>query len=1040
MNISDIAIRRPVFAWMLMSALILFGGISFVRMGISQLPDVDFPVLQIQLNLKGAAPEVMEADVVDPVEDAVMGLQGVKRVSSVSRNSQAQLTIEFALDRNIDLALQDVQAKLASVNRVLPPQMDPPVVSKINPDDQPILWITLSSTQYPIRTLIQYTRDVLKDQFATVSGVGDIMLGGYIEPNMRVWVDPQKLNLYSLSINDIVRTLQTEHYEPPAGFLDTDRKEYNVRVLGEESTAQGFRNLIISSRGGQPNYARITLGQVAQVEEGLDDARRISRADGKAALGLGIQKQRGSNSVAVAQAVLKKAKSLKTILPKGMDLIVNFDSTRFIKDSVNELNFTLLLSALVTALVCWIFLGSWSSTLNILLAIPTSIVGTFIVLSFAGFTLNYFTLLGLSLVIGIVVDDAIMVLENIVRHREMKKSRMESASVGAREITFAALATSVAIIAIFLPVAFMQGVIGKFFFQFGVTISVAVGLSLVEALTLTPMRCSQFVEVSPRTTRFGQGVEALFHKLSETYHSALTTSLEHPKKTLAAAFAFFVLSLGTTVLIRKEFVPAEDQGMLLFRLQTPVDSSLLYTDSKTKLVEAFLLKRPEVAHFYMAIGGFNGGEVNTAMSFVTLKPYSERPIDARKKHALTQEEFADVCRAAFASIPDLKTTIQDLSMRGFTSSRGFPVEFNVQGPNWEKLAVQTKQLMQELGKTGLVTDLDTDYQEGMPELQIVPNRTQTARYGVSIYDLGEVINVGIGGLRVGQYPDNGHRYDIRVKLPEARQDTLARVQSLFVRNNHGELVPLKKIVRVDVKPTLQAINRINRERAVSVFANLAKGKSLNHVLAKVQDLSSQLAPGYHVTFSGSAETFKEAFFSLIFALVLGIVVAYMVLASQFNSFADPITVLLALPFSISGAFLALWITRQSINLYSMIGLILLMGIVKKNSILLVDFTNQVRDRDQSGRKVALLEACPLRLRAILMTSLATIAGALPAALAIGPGAESRVPMADAVIGGVLVSTVLTLFVVPCAYLYLSPLRRRFTPLLGKSEMPHASGF
>lgn len=1015
MKLPEISIRRPVFAWMLMFGLIIFGAIGFMRMGVSQLPDVDFPTISISTSYEGAAPAVMETEVVDPIEDAMMSIQGVTSVSSSSRNSSASINIEFDLDRNIDLALQDVQGKLLQVQRRLPREMDPPTVSKTNPEDQPILWLALESTTMSTRELMLFVRDQIKDQFSTLSGVGEVFLGGFVDPNLRIWADEKSLEKYQLTVGDIISTIQNEHVEAPAGRLEAGSKEFNVRTLGEVETVEDFKKIFINTRGGSPNFTPISLGQVATIEEGLADIRRISRANGKPSVGLGIRKQRGANAVAVADAVKEKMTIVQQSLPEGTKLGLRFDTTQFIKESVGELNFTLVLSALLTAFVCWMFVGSWSSTLNILLAIPTSIVGTFIILYFSGFTLNTFTLLGLSLAIGIVVDDAIMVLENVIRHREMGKSREQAALDGSIEITFAAVAATISVCAIFLPVAFMTGVIGKYFYQFGVTMTAAVLLSLLEALTLTPMRCAQFVEAvkGERATVFGRSVEHAFERTKSFYTRTLGWALGHPWKIVMGSLALFAVSLVFVRFINKELLPAEDQGRIMVRLQTPVGSSLDFTDKKSREVEQYLATQKDIEGTFLSIGGFGGGgEVNTAVAFLTLTPRNDRE--------LSQHQIMDRTRKDLKQIKDVRATIQDQSMRGFTSSRGFPVEFSVRGPDWNKLAEYSEKIMAEMEKTGMMADIDSNYEVGMPEIQIIPDREKASARGVSISAIGQTINATIGGVLVGRYPSGGHRYDIRLKLKDTEMDRRERIKHLFVRNNRGEIIPLSQLVRVEERPTLQVISRKDRQRAISVFANVATGVSQDSALQKSQEIARGILPaGYRAVMSGSSQAFKESQDNLIFALLLGIVVAYMVLASQFNSFRDPVAVLLALPFSITGALLALLVTRQSLNLYSMIGIILLMGIVKKNSILLVEFTNQLRERGEKNIVKALLEACPIRLRPILMTSIATIAGAVPLALGIGPGAESRIPMAIAVIGGVLVSTILTLYVVPCFYLKIS---------------------
>lgn len=1026
MNLSDISIKNPVFAWMLMLGLMIFGFLSFKGMGVGQMPDVDFPVLSISVDWEGAAPEVMESDVVDILEDAVMGVQGIKEVSSSTRQGRANINLEFELERDIDVALQEVQSKIAEAQRRLPIEIDPPVISKTNPEDQPILWIGISTDTHSLRDLMEFVDNRVKDQFKTIAGVGEVFLGGFLERNLRVWLDVEKMSAYQLTVEDVINAIQQEHVEIPAGRLETKKEETTVRAMGEAQSAEEFGKIMIHQRGGQPIYKPIQLKEVAAIEDGLADLRRISRVMGKPAVGLGIRKQRGANTVEVAREVRKKIDEVSKQIPPGFEIGINFDSSKFIEDSVDELIFTLILSAILTSLVCWMFLGSWSSTFNILLSIPTSILGTFMILKFAGFTLNTFTLLGLSLAIGIVVDDAIMVLENIVRHRELGEEQVQAAREGTRQISFAALASTIAIVAVFLPVAFMTGIIGKFFFQFGITISAAVLLSLLEALTLTPMRCSQFLEVGERKSRFGRFFENLMVEAKNHYQKWLHICLDHKLKVLIIAAGFFVCSLMTLPFIKKEFVPAQDQSMFLARLQTPTGSSIEYTSDRFKEAEAIMTKRPELNRLFAAIGGFGGGEVNTGMMFITMKPPGQRPVDLKLKHRPSQQEFMNEVRKELSQIKDIKVVLQDMSMRGFAAQRGFPIEFTIRGPSWEKLVEFTEQVEAKMKEDPHFQDVDTDYQSGMPELRVYPNRNKAFERGVSIGTIARTINAMIGGERIAKYTKDGKRYDVRVRVPQKQRERMEDIQNLFVWNNRGELVRLNDVIHIEKRSSLLAITRRNRERAIGIFANVSPGKSQAKAIEKAKAISDAVLPeGYRTVFSGTSETFKESFNSLFFALWLGILVAYMVLASQFNHLIHPFTVLLALPFSFSGAFIALLLGNHSLNIFSFIGLILLLGIVKKNSIMLVEFTNQLREKGKPPIE-ALKEACPIRLRPIIMTSVATVAAAIPAALALGPGAETRIPMAVAVIGGVIVSTILTLFVVPAAYLSLVPFEKKAT--------------
>ncbi len=1019
MTLSDISIRNNVFAWMLMAGLIIFGGISFFRMGISQLPDVDFPVLTITITWAGASPETMETAVSDILEDAVMSIEGIRNVSSISQEGLTNITIEFELNRDINSALQEVQSKILQAQRNLPGDIDPPVVTKSNPEDQPILALGLSGTA-DIRSMIIFQRNNLKDEISTIEGVGDLRLFGYVQPNMRIWLNNDLMKYKEITVEDIIHTISSQHSLTPSGFMENGPKETSVRVLSEAQSVKDFENLIIPNRRGEPIWSPIRLGEVAKIEDGLADIRRISRMNGNRSVGLGVIKQRGSNAVSVGKAVKAKLPKINDRLPKGMKLDVIWDGTKFIEESTHELLFTLLLSVILTSAVCWAFLGSWSSAFNVILAIPTSLVGAFIVLYFFGFTLNTFTLLGLSLSIGIVVDDAIMVLENIVRYFQAGMGRVKAAIVGAREITSAAVAASLAILAIFLPVVFMKGIIGKFFFQFGVTMSVAVMLSLVEALTLAPMRCSQFLDTG-HNTRMGQMMERFMDYLARIYRKGLEWSLGNRAKMIAAAILIFASSMFLVGGLKKEFVPPQDQSRFMISIQTPLGSSMGLTNEVFKKAEAILMSRPEVRIYFSAVGGFQGGLVNQGTMSVTMKDPGERPVTAPFKKRPTQQEFMPFIREEIKKIPGItRVTVMDLSLAGFSAKRGFPIQFSVQGPDWGRLADLSSRMMQLMSGSGLVTDVDTDYNLGMPEFKITPDRDKAMAMGVTVSNIANAISASVGSLRVGKYTDeSGRRNDIRIKLMDTFNRTTEDISRIMVRNMHGEMVPLSAVVKIEEKRSLLTITRYNRERAISIYANTAPGKSQADAMNFIEKEGSKILPeGYHLVLTGSSQTFKESFDSLILALILGIIVAYMVLGSQFNSFIHPFTVLLALPFSVTGAFIAMKLTGISLNIYSMIGLLLLMGIVKKNSILLVDFTNSRRLEGLDVR-AALLEACPIRLRPILMTSIATIAAAIPPALSLGPGSETIRPMAIVVIGGVFLSTLLTLFVVPCAYSLMS---------------------
>ncbi|MBS1961222.1 MAG: efflux RND transporter permease subunit [Bdellovibrionales bacterium] len=1020
MTLSDLSIKRPVFAWMLMAGLLVFGAISYTKMGISQLPDVDFPVVTVSVTWAGASPDVMESAVADVIEDAVMAVDGIQLVQSTSQQGSTSITIQFNLDQDINVALQQVQTKISQAQRNLPQTIDPPTITKTNPNDQPILWAAAYQEGGKLRDLALFVRDKLKDRITTINGVGDARMGGYVDPQMRIWLHPEKMRSREITAADIVAAIDNEHQLAPTGYQDVANRETYIRVHSEFNDAKECNELIIPSRLGMPVWKKITIGEVATCEEGTDEVRRISRYNGiQPTIGLGVIKQHGTNAVEIGDLVKKRIGELKSFLPKGMSMGIVTDTTQFIRDSIHELFFTLGLAVLLTALVCYLFLGTWSSAFNVILAIPVSLIGSFIVLNTMGFTVNTFTLMGLSLSIGIVVDDAIMVLENITRHAEEGKKRVLAAIVGAREITGAAVAASLAILAIFVPVVFMRGIIGKFFFQFGVTLSVAVLISLLEALTLAPMRCSQFLSVGGSGNRLTRAVHRGMERLTGVYADLLARAMRHRAKILVGSLAIFFVSLLAGRALRKEFIPPQDQSRFLVNVSTKMGSSITFTDGVFKQIEAFYKTRPEIATYYVAVGGLGGGLVNQGISFVTLKDIGERPVVAPFKHRPTQQEFMQYVRKELKAVAGVeKASILDLSLTGFSAQRGYPIEFVLQGPDWEKLAELSGEMRKKVMATGMMADLDTDYNANMPETEVYPDRDKAAARGVPVVGIANAISAMVGGQKLlpNKYTDDsGHRDDIQIKLDPDSNTGPEDIAKIWVRNTQGEVLPLSQVITMKPSTTLLTITRYNRERGISVFGNFLPGRSQSEVIDAIRKIGAETLPeGYHMTVSGSSQAFEDSIKSLLFALVLGIFVAYMVLASQFNSFLHPAIILLALPFSLTGALAAMWLTGTSLNIYSLIGILLLMGIVKKNSILLVEFTNHKRAEGLKPDE-ALLAACPVRLRPILMTSLATIAGAIPEAFAFGAGAEVIRPMAIAVVGGVTVSTFLTLFVVPCAY-------------------------
>ncbi len=1018
MNITEVCVRKPVLAWMLMAATIVFGVVAGGRIGISQFPDVDFPTINVSAVWEGAAPEVMENEVVEPLEEALIQIEGIRTITSSSRMGSCNITVEIELSRDVDLALQDVQAKVSQAARSLPRDMDPPVISKSNPEDQPIMMARLGGP-YPQRVLSDYVRYGLKEKLQTIPGIGEISLMGTLERNVRIWLDAARLDEKSLTVRDVISALQREHIELPAGRLEAPGREVNVRVLGEAIDLETLRKIVIREVSGSPIY----LSDVGLVEDGFEDVRRIARVDGGPAQGIGIKKQRGANAVAVAKQVRLAIDEYRKTLPEDMTVAVTNDSTVFIRESVNEIQFELLLSVVLTAFVCWLFLGSLSSTLNVILAIPMSLLGTVAIIYFLGFTFNTFTLLGLALAVGIVVDDAIMVMENIFRHREGGKGLVAAALDGTKEIAFAALAATLAVVAIFIPVVFMKGIIGRYFLQFGITLCLCVLLSYIEAVTLAPARCSQFLKTSREgRNRIGQAVDRTFSRLERLYGRTLHRGLRRPGLVLALAAVLFAGAIVVFMILPSEFVPSQDQSRAMIRIQTAVGSDITETDTLLIRAEDIVRAHPEVLQTFSFVGG--GSAVNAGMIYVTLVQPKEREMD--------QAAFSAVLRRELNAVPGLRAVIQDTSQQGFTAQRGFPIEFSVRGADWGQLVPLSQKIMGDLSASGAVVDLDSDYRVGMPELRVSPDRAVCADVGVSVDDVATTINALVGGIRVGKYSSGGRRLDVRLKLMAGQRSRPEDISRLRVRARNGDLIPLSSLVVFDEQAALQAITRRDRERAISVYANVAPGHSQSEALRIIEGLGRTLPVGNRVVLGGSSMAFRESMGSLLFAMFLGIAIAYMILASQFNSFKDPVTIITILPLSVAGAAFALLVTRQSLNIFSMIGLLLLMGIVKKNSIILVDYANAFKAKG-FGAKEAMEKAGPIRLRPILMTATATLMAAIPPALGIGSGSEIRMPMAIAVIGGLILSTILSLVVVPAFYVVSDKLAKKKKP----AEIPEA---
>lgn len=1047
MNITDISLKNPVFAWMLMAVTLLFGALAAMRIGISQYPDVDYPNISVSLSWSGASPSAVEREILEPIEQAIAQVEGVEQISSKAMQGSARITVTMNLSRNVDLALQDVQAKVAQATRSLPKDVPAATVSKSNPDDTPILQVVVSGS-FSRQLLADVAKYQVQQNLQTVPGVGQITLSGNLDRNVRIWLDASRMAEKGVGATDVLGAISKDHVEVPGGALDTGGRSLSVRMLGEALDLTSLKRLVVrritetpdtATVGGNTTGTRaptttvantvpVYLEDIALVEDGFADETSVSRLDGQPLQTLGVLKQRGSNAVSVASAVREKVAEIQKTLPDGMIVEVLFDSTEFISESVHEVETELVLAVLLTAVVCWIFLGSLSSTFNVVLAIPMSLLGTIAVIYFLGFTLNMFTLLALSLSVGLVVDDAIMILENIHRHAEMGKPIKQAAGDGTHEIKFAALSASVAVVAIFLPVVFIEGVIGKFFYQFGITLSIAVGISYLEAITLAPARCAQFLKVShEQGGRVRQAIERAWTALERIYTRAVGWSTRHPIKTQLASLSVLALSVFCYTRIPAELMPSQDQSRLNVRLTTDAGSSLVASRPVLERAEQIVMAHPEVDRVLTTLSSGSGSLT------LMLVPPNQRKISAMQLGATLRKELS-VIAGLRASIQD--PSIQSFGVGGGGGGGASPVSFTLRGADWDTLAAEAVSFKDKLEETGVLADVTTDYRIGSPEIALEPDRRRASELGVTMSDLGNVVSSLVGGNTLGKFATEGRRVDIRARLLRDQRSRPEDLSALRVRTKAGDLVPLSMLVTQKERAVLQTISRTNRERAITISANVAPGHSQQEGMAKVEELAKELPVGYRVVFSGASTQLTDTLGSLGFALLVGIAVAYMVLASQFASFLHPATVLTILPFALSGAAFSLWASGKSLNMFSMIGVLLLMGIVKKNSILIVEYANQLREESEKAHEEsggitpimsaieAVCKAGPLRLRPILMTSIATGAAAVPSALGLGAGAETRGPMAIAVLGGLVVSTLLCLVVVPAFYVMTDSWKQR----------------
>jgi HAE1 family hydrophobic/amphiphilic exporter-1 len=1013
MFLSDTSVRRPVFATIITVALIFFGILGYQRIGIDLFPQVDIPFVTVTTTLLGAAPEVMDTDVTDPIEEQINTIEGVKHITSSSGYGFSQVVVEFELYRDLDSAVQDVRAKVDLAKRNLPTDIDPPIIDKLDINAIPILWLSMSGN-LPLQTLGMLADEVLRPQLESIRGVGTISLDGYAKREIRVWLDGKKLEAHRLTSNDIARAFFARNIELPGGIIESVDREFTVRNLGELRNIEEFNHLIVTYQNGAP----IRLKDVGWVEDGTETVRSIARFNRVPSIGLSIVPRSGANVVEVARSVKAKLEDIKKTLPHGVDVTVSFDSSTFIEKAISDVGYDVFLGGLLAAGIMFIFLLSIRSTIITALAIPTSLITSFGIMHFMGFTRNYMTMLALSMMVGVVIDDAIIVLENIYRHMEEGGDSMTAAKEGTSEIAFAAMAATFSIAAVFIPVAFMGGMIGRFFYQFGVTVAASVIASLVVALILIPMLCSRFLKIEEKRGKIYHFFDRSYERLEGHYRGALTFCLKHRWLIVLIATVIFLGSIFTLTKLKTEFIPKSDESRFMIHIEAPTGSTLHYTDDKMQKLENLVLAMPETKNIFSTLGVGTRKEVNKGTLLVALKD--------RKDRKRSQQQIMGELRDKIRDIPGFKAYVEDFAPIAVGGRRGAPLQFDIKGPEIEELEKISNKIMQEMMRSPGMVDVSSDLELTKPEVRVLIDRNKAADVGVDIREISSAVLQMIGGQEVSKFKDSerAKRYDVRVRLIKDQRMNPEDIAQISIRTPGGGLIKLAQVVQVDEGIGPNLINRKDRQRSATIYADIIGDKRLGEAIAEVEALAKKYIPsGYSHSFFGQAEVFRESFQYLIVALIQAIIIIYMLLAMQFNSFLHPLTVMLALPLSTVGAFGALFITGDTISIVSMIGMITLTALVVKNSILLVDYTNTLKGGGIE-RNQAVLQAAPVRLRPILMTAVTTMLGVLPVALGYSAGGELRAGMGRATFGGMFASTLLTLFVVPIAYTLLDDLQAK----------------
>lgn len=1018
MVLSDVSVKRPVFATVISLLLVAFGVLSFSELPLREYPDIDSPLVSISTNYPGASAEIVETKITQVIEERVSGIEGIRSIESSSRDGRSSINIEFNVDRDVDNAANDVRDRVSQILDNLPDEADPPEVGKADAEGNPIMWFNLSAPDMTGLELTDYAERYIVDQLTVVDGVARVRLGGDRRYAMRIWLDRRKLAARELTVEDVENALRAENVELPAGRLESDQRELGVRVARQYLNTDDFERLVL--RRGDDGYL-VRLGEVARVELGAEEDRTEFRGNREPMIGVGIVQQSTANTLEVARGVNAKVAEIRETLPENLSLITGSDDSVFIESAINEVYRTLAIAMALVVLVIYVFLGSVRAMFIPAVTVPVSLVGSFIVLSAFGFSVNLITLLAMVLAIGLVVDDSIVVLENIHRRIEKGEAPLLAAFRGARQVAMPVVATTLVLISVFVPLAYISGSVGRVFTELAAAMGGAVAISSLVALSLTPMLCSKILK--PHSTRengrsgFMQRVDRGFDRLAEGYDRTLAVVLRHPILVLAGMAVVFALVWGLLQVVNQEFAPNEDRGKFFVRMTGPEGASFDASSENMRRIEEdlmTLIDSGEASRVLIRVPGFGGAEqVNSGFGIITLVDWEDRE---RSQSEIMNEMFMK-----FQSTPGVfAVPISFGGLRSVGGGRGQSVQFVIGGNTFEDLARWRDIMMDRIAENPNLQSVDTDLKETKPQLRVYIDRNRAADLGIRLQTIGRTLETMFNARRVTTFLDRGEEYEVMLQAEDDDRRMPDDLRNIYVRAGvSDDLVPLSSLVTLEEEGTASSLNRFNRMRALTISANLGPGYTLGEALDFLQQTAEEnLPPEARIDYKGESREFRESSGALYMTFALALVVVFLVLAAQFESFVHPIVILFTVPLAVAGALVGLFLTNGTLNIYSQIGIVMLIGIAAKNGILIVEFTNQLRE---AGREfeAAIREACRIRLRPVLMTAISTVFGSLPLVMATGAGSESRATLGVVIFFGVTIASVFTLFVVPTFYKVLA---------------------